>query len=161
VGLRIAVTDARGRAVPAAGLIRWLQRVAPPAARGDLAIALVTDREMRTLNRHYRQIDRPTDVLSFGASRRPQALRPCGGLRPHPDAEYLGDIAIATGVAARQARAEGHSPATEFKILALHGLLHLLGYDHDDPADAGRMARVERRLRRKGGLRTGLIERSA
>lgn len=71
----------------------------------------------------------------------------------------LGDIAIATGVARRQAKAAGHSYATELRILALHGLLHLLGYDHDDPEDHGRMARAEARLRRTGGLREGLIAR--
>jgi probable rRNA maturation factor len=70
---------------------------------------------------------------------------------------YLGDIVIARGVARRQARAAGHSERTELRILALHGLLHLLGYDHD--RDRGRMARFERALRRRGGLREGLIER--
>jgi probable rRNA maturation factor len=72
-------------------------------------------------------------------------------------APHLGDVVIARGVASRQARRARHSTATELRILALHGLLHLLGYDHD--RDDGRMARVERRLRRKGGLRAGLIER--
>jgi probable rRNA maturation factor len=70
----------------------------------------------------------------------------------------LGDVVIATGVARRQARAAGHSLQTEVRVLALHGLLHLLGYDHEH--DDGRMARVEVRLRRKGGLREGLIERA-
>jgi probable rRNA maturation factor len=69
----------------------------------------------------------------------------------------VGDIVIARGVARRQARAAGHSEATELRVLALHGLLHLLGYDHEQ--DGGRMQRLERRLRRKGGLREGLIER--
>jgi probable rRNA maturation factor len=72
----------------------------------------------------------------------------------------LGDIVIATGVARRQAREAGHSYPTELRVLALHGLLHLLGYDHERPGDAGRMARVEARLRAKGGLKSGLIERS-
>jgi probable rRNA maturation factor len=63
-------------------------------------------------------------------------------------------------VARRQARAAGHSYGVELRILALHGLLHLLGYDHQDPADQGRMARLERRLRAKGGLCEGLIERA-
>jgi probable rRNA maturation factor len=71
---------------------------------------------------------------------------------------FLGEIVIARGVARRQARAAGHSPSTELRVLALHGLLHLLGYDHE--RDAGRMAGVEQRLRRKGGLREGLIERA-
>lgn len=72
---------------------------------------------------------------------------------------YLGDIVIASGVADRQARLAGHSRLTELRILALHGLLHLAGYDHE--RDDGEMARVERHLRRKGGLREGLIERAS
>jgi probable rRNA maturation factor len=72
----------------------------------------------------------------------------------------LGDIVIATGVARRQARQHGHSYATELRVLALHGFLHLLGYDHDDPEDRGRMGRAEARLRRRGGLREGLINRA-
>jgi probable rRNA maturation factor len=110
-----------------------------------VAIAIVSDPVIRRLNRRYRRKDSVTDVLSFPSA---------------PVAAHLGDIAIATGVARRQARRAGHSYATELKVLALHGLLHLLGYDHHDAADAGRMARIERALRRKGGLRTGLIERA-
>ena len=70
---------------------------------------------------------------------------------------YLGDIVIARGVARRQADTVGHDEPTELRVLALHGLLHLLGYDHE--RDRGTMARVERRLRRKGGLAEGLLER--
>ena len=70
----------------------------------------------------------------------------------------LGDVLIARGVARRQARGAGHDLPTELRVLALHGLLHLLGYDHEH--DGGRMARLEARLRRKGGLREGLIERA-
>jgi rRNA maturation RNase YbeY len=79
--------------------------------------------------------------------------------RSHPARQdpFLGDVVIARGVAARQARTAGHPERTEWRVLALHGLLHLLGYDHE--CDGGEMRRVERRLRRKGGLGAGLIER--
>jgi probable rRNA maturation factor len=70
---------------------------------------------------------------------------------------FLGDIVIARGVARRQAREAGHAERTELKVLALHGLLHLLGYDHE--RDGGRMARVERALGRKGGVAAVLSER--
>ena len=140
--LRVTVSDGRGRAVPDGGLGRWLTRVAPRAARGDLAIALVSDARMRALNRRYRRQDYATDVLSF-------------------EGDGLGDLVIATGVARRQAREAGHAYRTELRVLALHGLLHLLGYDHEDPDDKARMARVESRLRRKGGLKAGLIGRHA
>ena len=115
--------------------------MAPASARGDLAIALVADSRMRVLNRSYRRKDYPTDVLSF-------------------EGDGLGDLVIAKGVAARQAREAGHSLQTELRVLALHGLLHLLGYDHEDRNDNGRMARGEARLRKKGGLEAGLLSRS-
>ena len=145
------VADERGRSVPANGLASWLRRVAPARARGTVSIALVSDDRIRALNRTYRRTNYATDVLSFPATS--EASSP-----PRRTVErFLGDIAIARGVARRQARAAGHSEATELRVLALHGLLHLLGYDHE--RDDGRMDRVERRLRRKGGLRQGLIER--
>jgi probable rRNA maturation factor len=173
--LHIAVTDGRGRPVRAPGLRRWLVSVAPARARGTLAIALATNAEVRALNRRYRRKDEPTDVLSFPVEDRLQASGsrlqdpgkrvPGSRLRgparsPKPEARSLGDLVIATGVARRQATDAGHSYATELKVLALHGLLHLLGYDHHAPDDRGRMARLEARLRREGGLEAGLIERA-
>ena len=150
-GLTVIVTDARGRtprgALPAR-LARWLARAAPARARGVVSIALVSDGTMRRLNREFRAKNRPTDVLSFPQSSAPSAA---------PGGRALGDLAIATGVARRQARELGHSIETELKVLALHGLLHLLGYDHE--ADEGQMARAEERLRRKAGLPLGLIHR--
>ena len=150
--ISVTVSDGRGRPAAAPGLARWLSKVAPPAARGEVAIALVPDALMRSMNKRFRRIDRATDVLSF-----PADAPPASRAAPRP----LGDIVIGTGVARRQAKASGHSYADELKILALHGLLHLMGYDHHDPSDRGRMARVERRLRAKGGLHAGLIERVA
>ena len=121
---------------------RWLQKAAPAGAKGDLSVAIVSDRRMRALNRQFRGKDKVTDVLSFPADSR----------------GFLGDIVIAAGVSKRQAREAGHSAQTELRVLALHGLLHLLGYDHE--ADDGRMARTEMRLRRKAGLPGSLIERA-
>ena len=142
--LTVAVTDGRGREIAAGGLGRWLRRIAPARAKGELAIAIVTDAHVQELNRAYRRKDKPTDVLSF----------------PSDTRGVLGDIVIARGVATRQAREHGHPLETELRILALHGLLHLIGYDHEAADDRGRMRRMEERLRRKGGLATGLIERA-
>ena len=124
------------------GLAQWMQKIAPANARGDLSIAIVSDRRMRALNRQFRGKDHATDVLSF----------------PSDDRGFMGDIVIAAGVAKRQAKEAGHAVNTEVRVLALHGLLHLLGYDHE--ADDGKMARVEAKLRKKAGLPEGLIERT-
>lgn len=114
---------------------------------------------MRTLNRSYRRKDSATDVLSFPAS--DSGRRTADSGRRPADSDSLGDIVIATGVARRQAREAGHAYQAELRVLALHGLLHLLGYDHERRADRGRMARAEAGLRRKGGLRAGLIARES
>jgi probable rRNA maturation factor len=103
---------------------------------------ITTDAELRRLNRDFRGLDYPTDVLSF----------PSGG------EESLGDLAISVPRARAQAREFGHTVQDEIGILMLHGLLHLLGMDHE--TDNGRMARAETRWRRKLGLPGGLIERA-
>jgi probable rRNA maturation factor len=156
----VAVTDGRGRRIPDGGLARWLAAVLPARLRGEVAIALVTDSHIRKLNRQYRRKDYATDVLSFPveAVRRTASPRTANLRVGHP--RLSGDIVIATGVAKRQAREAGHSYQTELRVLALHGFLHLLGYDHDHPDDHGRMARTEARLRRHGGLPAGLIARA-
>jgi probable rRNA maturation factor len=107
---------------------------------------------MRRLNRQHRGADYATDVLSY-------LNDPAGWFSENePAGLVLGDIVIATGVARRQAREAGHSEATERRVLALHGLLHLLGYDHE--GDDGLMRRVEERLRKRAGLPAGLIARA-
>jgi len=148
--LTVAVSDAQGRPV-SPGLGRWLEGVAPRRTRGRVNVALVSDARVRRLNREFRGKDLPTDVLSF----------PIGHHDSGPqNIDLIGDIVIGTGVARRQARHAGHAEATELRVLALHGLLHLLGYDHENARDRGAMARLERRLRRRGGLKEGLIERA-
>lgn len=153
--LLVSVVDGAGRPLADVGLGRWLANLAPRALTGLVTVVLVSDARIRALNRTYRHTDSSTDVLSFPAEE-PGATRPAVRLAPR----FWGDIVIATGVARRQARAAGHSVDTELRVLALHGLLHLLGYDHDAPADRGRMARVERRWRKRGGLPAGLIDRA-
>src|ERR1700728_3093216 len=104
---------------------------------------LVTgDAELKSLNLRFRAKDAATDVLSF----------PSGEKNP------LGDIAISLGRARAQARERGHSIETEVCILLLHGVLHLIGMDHE--TDSGKMARAELRWQQKLGLPAGLIERS-
>ena len=155
--LSVSVTDGHGRPVRDGGLGAWLASIAPARSRGAVTVALVSDARIRALNRRYRRTDTVTDVLSFPAQ--PPAGRGSRDAVVGGASGQLGDLAIATGVARRQARAAGHSYQTELRVLALHGLLHLLGYDHDR-SDNGRMARAETRLRRRGGLREGLIERA-
>lgn len=153
--VHVEVTCHTRRTVRAAGLASWLEGVAPAGVRGAVSVALVSDARVRALNRTYRGVNDATDVLSFPAAEpggAPAAEGPTG-------MRLLGDIVIAVGVAGRQAKAAGHPLSTELRVLALHGLLHLAGYDHE--RDEGEMLRIETRLRARGGLRTGLIERQS
>ena len=109
--------------------------------RGEVGVLITSSAELRRLNLRFRGRNEPTDVLSF----------------PSTDGT-AGDIAISAEFGARHARRLGHSAADELKVLILHGLLHLAGYDHE--IDAGEMARKEARLRRALGLPTALIERT-
>ena len=139
-----------GQASAFRGLAAWLANIAPARAKGDVSVAIVSDRRMRALNRQFRGKDKVTDVLSFPSD-------PSTSLRAG-ERGFMGDIVVASGVAKQQAKAAGHSVQTEIRVLALHGLLHLLGYDHEH--DGGKMARFEAKLRKKAGLKEGLIERA-
>lgn len=153
---RRLIVSVTGRGLTAAtctNLSRWLERAAPASARGVVDVAVLTDAAVRRLNASYRGVDRATDVLSFPAE------TPAAGASRPVGARVLGDIAIAAGVARRQAVEHGHGVTAELRILALHGLLHLLGYDHE--RDGGQMRRLEERLRRRAGLPRGLIARVA
>jgi probable rRNA maturation factor len=112
------------------------------------AIRFVTDAEMTRWNRAYRGKNRPTDVLSFPADGRPGHWKK---RKPKPlPGTYLGDIAIAPAVALRNSRKFGRTLDDELRILILHGMLHLMGYDHE--TDRGQMDRREQRLRHALGL---------
>lgn len=128
---QVAVKAPRGRY--AASVLR---QAAQGWIREELSIALVSDRQMRALNRRWRGQDAATDVLSF----------------PLEEPGILGDVVISIDTARRQAR-EGRWPlAAELRRLLAHGILHCRGYDHYRPADARRMAAAERRLLGREGL---------
>jgi probable rRNA maturation factor len=114
--------------------------------KSDVTVCLVTDKAMARLNREFRKKVGPTDVLSFPGGERSKAS--AGRKR---EAVSLGDIAIAPATARRYARKHGRPLAMELRVLILHGLLHLLGYDHE--TDHGEMDRIEQRLRRRFGLK--------
>jgi probable rRNA maturation factor len=121
------------------GFARRAQRLA--GVRGEVDIVITSNRRLRELNRRFRRKDRATDVLSFS----------------RPD-EGGGDIAISAEIAAENANRYGHPVGDEVKVLILHGMLHLAGYDHE--RDNGEMAANENALRARLGLPTALIERS-
>ncbi|HEX3879846.1 MAG TPA: rRNA maturation RNase YbeY [Bryobacteraceae bacterium] len=138
---RSNAADVRPRA-----LQLYARKLQTEVAKGRAFECLITgDAELRKLNREFRAKDQPTDVLSFPSGKEAGRSQP------------LGSIAISLGRARAQARAFSHSTETEVRILMLHGLLHLLGYDHE--SDSGRMARAEKRWRERLGLPNGLIER--
>ena len=112
------------------------------AGRKEFAVVVSCDAALRRANRQFRGKSSAADVLSF------------------PDGEdgRLGDILISAARARRQAADYGHSVEQELKVLVLHGLLHLMGYDHE--TDGGRMRGAEQRWRKKLGLPTGLVERA-
>ena len=114
-----------------------------------VAIRLTTDAEMARLNIQYRNKRGTTDVLSFPAEERRRAL-PSGRRAKKRKGSFLGDIAISPAVARRNARFFGRGFQEELRILMLHGVLHLLGYDHE--TDHGEMNRIEMRLRRRLGI---------
>lgn len=120
-----------------AAFVRRLGRELAPPEPDSVAICLVSERRIREFNQRFRGRDRATDVLSF----------PGGGERDPDGHLHLGDILIAPGVARRQAREAGHSLARETRLLALHGYLHLLGYDHE--SDQGQMLALQRKLVRR------------
>lgn len=111
-------------------------RAARPAEVCALTVMVTTDEHIRQLNRDYAGIDNPTDVLSFGAEDAPYEVEP-------GEPAYLGDVLIARGTAERQAEAAGHSLLAEMQVLAIHGTLHLLGYDHQNPDQQAEMWAAE------------------
>lgn len=111
---------------------------------GEVTVLLADDLRIKALNRAFRGKNKATDVLSFPAAENGEGV--------------AGDLAISVETAARQAEEHGHSLETELRVLMLHGMLHLAGYDHE--ADEGEMRALEEQLRAKLKLPGGLIERT-
>jgi probable rRNA maturation factor len=164
VTFRRIPADVRPRVAQA--FARKLER---DVAKGGRFDCLITgDAELRKLNLQFRGKDYATDVLSFPVEPLPHGRgsvsvrRQSSDTEPRPSGSGsgrpLGDLAISVMRARAQAREFGHTTEDELRILMLHGVLHLLGMDHEK--DAGRMARTERRWRRELGLPNGLIERT-
>jgi probable rRNA maturation factor len=137
----------RGIPLQDASLARFLAKVQRELKLGgrEVTICFIGDREIAQLNRRFRGKSKPTDVLSFpanGAGAKEFASA--------SDEEILGDIAISPQAARRNAKRFGRTLEDELRVLILHGVLHLAGYDHE--TDDGEMERIESRLRRKLGL---------
>jgi probable rRNA maturation factor len=126
-------------------------------AQAEVSIAFVSDGEMAKWNQGFRQEKGPTDVLSFPALSKRRAERHAKRKHavvksPVTTGVFLGDIAIAPETARRFARENGRTLHNEIRILMLHGVLHLMGYDHESKSDFGQMNRIEQKLRRRLGL---------
>jgi probable rRNA maturation factor len=147
---------ARDERLPSARALNGFLRMAQEAVRlrGLVTVLLTTDATIRRLNRRFRGKNQATDVLSFPALE--TASQPVG---KSASQRILGDLAISVETAREQAVEQGHALAVEIKVLMLHGLLHLAGFDHE--TDGGEMARRERTLRATLALPLGLIERSS
>jgi probable rRNA maturation factor len=130
--LQVVLLNRQRRRRVDATRVRRVLRGAAQALRvsGEVALVLAGDRTLHRLNRDYRGKDKPTDVLSFPGEK-----------------AGLGDIVISVETAARNARRLGRTLPQEIDVLALHGFLHVLGYDHE--RDDGTMDRLEQRLRRE------------
>ena len=140
----IVIASARWRKAPhAARLVRRVIRSAAPARAGkaELSVILTHDRAIGALNRQWRGHDKPTNVLSFPAPAAPRRV-----------AHHLGDIVIAYETTAKEARAEGKPFDHHLAHLALHGFLHLLGYDHESHRQAEAMERRERLILARLGV---------
>jgi len=138
--IEVAISYGCGRrGVPAPGsFARWVRAtLKSQRRRGLVSIRIVDEDEGRALNRHYRNRDYATNVLSFPADRLPKGVR-----GPH----LLGDLVLCAPVVAREARAQGKRSADHWAHLTVHGTLHLLGHDHIAPAEAERMEALEVRI---------------
>jgi probable rRNA maturation factor len=126
---------------------RWAERMLAclDLADAELSVALTDDEEIHELNRVFRRRDKPTDVLAFAMREGAASAMPIGDAATSVP-EMLGDVVVSVDTARRQAARRGHPLETEVRELLAHGLLHLVGYDHQTPAEARKMGAETRRL---------------
>jgi probable rRNA maturation factor len=140
--LRRRIEEVATAAMAAAAAYRQREGAAPEpwvaavlaAPEAELSVALVDDVQIHELNRRFREIDRPTDVLSFPAGEAPEA---------EGEPALLGDVVVSLETAWRQAAEYGHSPEREVGYLVAHGVLHLVGFDHEAETDRALMRQLE------------------
>jgi len=137
-GLPLSADQVRAHLTRAATVTLQSENVAAPAA---LTLLLTSREQVHTMNRTFRHIDKPTDVLSFPADRNVPGMD-----------VYLGDVAIAVPVAQAQADAAGHGLLPELTLLTVHGVLHLLGHDHLEPQGQQLMWAAQDRILSRLGL---------
>lgn len=146
VELDEALSDAEAAAVDVAAVETLVARVLTDEAIADETVVTVLfadDAFLQALNREHRDLDEPTDVLSYAADAEADDAEAFPGM-PDDEPPYLGDIAVSIPTALRQAAAASLEPAEEIAHLVVHGLLHILGYDHEEPEeDAAMRAREE------------------
>lgn len=119
-----------------------LAHAAPRLGEAEVSLLLADDKDLAALNRDFRGQKGPTNVLSFPGDGA-EALAAALDGKVAKEAYFLGDIAIGLGVLRREAKAEGKTLAAHFTHLVVHGMLHLLGYDHHDALEAARMENLE------------------
>jgi probable rRNA maturation factor len=127
----VLIDPAWAKALPGVErLVRKAARAATNNRKRSLTVALADDRRVRALNARDRRKDKPTNVLSY----------------PSGERDFLGDVVLARQTVWREAKAQGKRPANHVAHLVVHGVLHLMGYDHENDADAERMEALERRI---------------
>ena len=140
------------RTIRRAAYAAWTSGARPALKRrahlAEISVALISDAAIRKLNAAYRGKDKPTNVLSFPGEGPDDVRGPLGG----PGGHILGDVVIAYGTVAKEAKAAGKSLKDHLSHMAVHGVLHLLGYDHEVASDAETMERLETKILSQLGI---------
>lgn len=136
-------------------LERALKHLNQPSELLEMSLSIVSPEQIQELNKSFREVDKVTDVLSFPTCDNPTRgaiTIVCEDVNPETDLVNIGDIVICMERAKEQAKEYGHSLKRELAFLSLHGLLHLLGYDHIDPDDEKQMVALQKEILDQAGI---------